>query len=202
MQTSVRCCARWLIALCALLLPALATAGSDELGEVRRVSQSFVAGLQRREPAAAMLNWFSAEAFTNPVTRQITVFTGGDVNAPPARIRQYVAETLDRAGAARSVKARCPDTSVIRDSLLPGLRPDNDPDHDGFLLKRVNRELLDAMQTEAESTEPQIVWLRNQIQLGYPLVGMTVACNDIPLSMVWRRMKGKWLIVAFAVSLP
>lgn len=151
-----------------------------------------------------MLRWFAAEAFTNAVTRQITGFTGGDSGAPHARIRQYVAEVLSRARRpAENATDRCPDPVMVRDSLINGIRPDNDPERDGFLLKRLDREVLAALETEAAQTDAQIVWLRSQIQQGRLLIVMMVACNDVPFSMVWGRTKrGKWLIVAFAVAEP
>jgi hypothetical protein len=172
--------------------------------EVRRSSQEFVAGIQRQDSPAAMLRWFADGAFSNPVTRQITAFTGGNANAKTSVIRQYVAETLARAAAPlREPKARCPDPSAIKDVLGPGLQPDNDPVRDGFVLKRITSEILSTAEAETAPTEPQVVWLRSQIAQGRSLISMTVVCNGIPFAIVWGRAKsGKWLIEALAISLP
>lgn len=202
MQTRIRLLRT--LCLCVLVPSTWATAKGHEIAEVRQASQAFIAGFQRQDLTSEMLRWFANGAFTNPVTRQITAFTGGDFNAPPERIRQYVAETLTRIStSARNAKTICSASAAIKDSLISGIQPDNDPVLDGFLLKRVTRELLNAVETEAASTEPQVVWLRNQIQQRRSLVVMTVACNDVPLAIVWGRAKsGKWLIEALAVPLP
>ncbi|HEU0124313.1 MAG TPA: hypothetical protein VFQ91_27530 [Bryobacteraceae bacterium] len=151
-----------------------------------------------------MLRWFANGAFTNPVTRQITAFTGGDFHATPERIRQYVADTLTGiAKSAQNAKTICSAPAAIRDGFVSGIQPDNDPVLDGFLLKRVTRELLNAVETETASSEPQVVWLRSQVQQRRSLVVMMVDCNDVPLAILWGRAKsGKWIIEALAVLLP
>lgn len=201
MQTRIR----FLRTLClGELVPSTwAPAKGREIAEVRQASQAFIAGFQRQDSTSEMLRWFANRAFTNPVTRQITAFTGGDFNAPPERIRQYVAETLTRIStSARNAKTIC-SAQAIKDSLISGIQPDNDAVLDGFLLKRVTRELLNAVETEAAPTEPQVMWLRNHIQQRRSLVVLTMACNDVPLAIVWGRAKsGKWLIEALTVPLP
>jgi hypothetical protein len=195
---------RWIFLLGLLLTPPVGMGNEDDVTEVRRTSQAFLAELQRQTPPEKMLRWFADEAFRNSVTRQITAFTGGDFRAPPWRIRQYVAETLGKAArSAANPKAKCPDPAVIKESLVPGLRPDNDPDLDGFVLKRVTRDLLTAVEKEAAEDEPQVVWLRRQLEQGRSIVLMTVACNDVPLATAWGRgPSGRWHIVAIAVPVP
>jgi hypothetical protein len=202
MQTRIRFL--WTLGLGVVMPPAMATAESSEITQVRQTSHAFISGIQRQDFPSEMFRWFANGAFTNPATRQITAFTGGDFNATPARIRQYVAETLARiATSTQNSRTRCFAPAAIKDELASGIQPDNDPVLDGFMLKRVTRELLNAVETEAAPTEPQVVLLRNQIQQRRSLVVMAVACNDVPLVIVWGRAKsGKWLIEALAVLLP
>lgn len=203
MQILLRCRRLQWVLVGLLLSPAFGTKQLDDIGEVRRAATAFLSGLQHGESQSRMLRWFAAEAFTNPVTRQVTAFTGGDFNASPIRIREYVAETLKAATPTANVDQRCPDPTVVAEDLLSGLKPDNDPKVDGFQLKRIDRQVLKTIETETNSVQPQVAWLRSQIQHGRPLVAMTVACNGVPLITIWQRTKpGHWLIVAFAVALP
>lgn len=130
MQTRIRFL--WQLCLGVLVPCTCATAKPSEIAEVRRASQAFLAEIQRQDFTSVMLRWFAKGAFTNPLTRQITAFTGGDFNAPPERIRQYVAETLTKiAKSAQNSKTICFASAAIKDGLVSGVQPDNDQSSTG-----------------------------------------------------------------------
>jgi len=145
---------------------------------------------------------FSREAFDNPVTRQIVAFTGGEFDAPPRQIRVHVADALRTVIAANSEPgAACPDRALMRGSLQEGIEPDNDLNADGFALLRLNSKVLLAMQSAPEISGPQIDWLKTKVKKGSRLVVMGLACNHVPISIVWERDRpGQWLIIAFGVG--
>jgi hypothetical protein len=160
--------------LCALTLTLLATfaAGqpkSKDTAAVRRTCHEFLNAVCRGAAPAARLPWFTPDAFTNPITRQITVFAGGSSAATAAEIRQYVLQTLAKSAAPKQANASCPDPTATGDILPENLPPDNQPALDRFVLKRLTNEVLAIATADAKGAahpEPELLWLQDQVQMG------------------------------------
>lgn len=194
----------WLpVQLLAFALPGFAPPvhARDDIAEVRRAGRVFVDLLRRNAPPKTLLFSFAPEAFDNPVTRLIVGFTVGSASDSPGKIRSYVAEALKEISKAAAVKdANCPDRALGRQALGEQLQPNNKPSADGFALLMVSGHNLRVLEDEADPDEPQLSWLKARTADGHRMALMIVACNHVPIYLVWERQRsGKWLIIGFAV---
>ena len=84
--------------------------------------------------------------------------------------------------------------------MAPEIKPSNDVSEDGFVLLRIDRTLLIAIESEADKSLPEFAWLKSRFETGKRLVIMGVGCNHAPIIVVWERQPtGKWLILGFVI---
>ena len=185
-----------------LLFLATSAHAGDEIADLRNAGQQFIELLRRNARTETLLLSFGPEAFDNPLARRIVDFTGGSSSDSPAKIRSYVAKALKEISKAATVKgAHCPDRQLGRQFLAEKVQLDNNPDADGFALLVMNEQRLRVLGAEADPDESTLPWLKARIAAGHHLALMGVACNHVPIILLWEKQRsGKWLIIGFAIA--